>query len=137
MVYTFFDKKIGLRVSVNEEPAEELHKPVIKIFKRRKNQSRFEDNIWVADLAGMISLSSKNQNVNVSQIFSLNMHGLNFQKTKNGKQLFNAFIETVNESNCKINYGLIKKENLTINLSKNGQRIKVSEGTPHIMKLSH
>ena len=37
MAYTFFDKKIGLRVSVNEEPAEELHKPVIKIFKRRKN----------------------------------------------------------------------------------------------------
>ena len=54
MAYTFFDKKIGLSVSVNEEPAEELHKPVIKIFKRRKSYSRFEDNIWVADLAEMI-----------------------------------------------------------------------------------
>ena len=41
-------------MSVNEEPAEELHKPVIKIFKRRKSYSRFEDNIWVADLAEMI-----------------------------------------------------------------------------------
>ena len=137
MAYTFFDKKIGLRVSVNEEPAEELHEPVIKIFKRRKNQSRFEDNIWVADLAEMIPLSSKNQIVNVPQMFSLNMHGLNFQKKKNGKQLFNAFIEIVNESNRKINYGLIKKENFTINLYENGQRIKVFEGTPYIMNLSH
>ena len=35
-VYKFFDKKIGLGVSVNEQLAEELHKPVMKEFKRRK-----------------------------------------------------------------------------------------------------
>ena len=30
MVYKFFDKKTGSGISVNEELAEELHKPVIK-----------------------------------------------------------------------------------------------------------
>ena len=36
MVYKFFDKKTGSGVSVNEQLAGELHKPVIKNFKRRK-----------------------------------------------------------------------------------------------------
>ena len=30
MVYKFFDKKTGSRASVNEQLAEDLHKPVIK-----------------------------------------------------------------------------------------------------------
>ena len=40
--------------------AQELRKPVIIIFKRRKVYSRFKDNIWAADLAEMGSLSSFN-----------------------------------------------------------------------------
>ena len=36
MIYKFFDKKTGAGVSVNEQLAEELHKTVIKNFKRRK-----------------------------------------------------------------------------------------------------
>ena len=67
MIYKFFDKKIGLGVSVNKQLAEEWHKPVIKKFKRSKVYARFKDNIWTADLAEMgllrISLSSKNKNV--------------------------------------------------------------------------
>ena len=47
-------------MSVNEELAEELHKPVIKKFKKRKAYTRFKDNIWAAELAEMGSLSSKN-----------------------------------------------------------------------------
>ena len=50
-------------MSVNEQLAEELHKPVIKKFKRRKVYARFKDNTWAADLAEMGSLSSKNKNV--------------------------------------------------------------------------
>ena len=46
-----FDKKTGSRVSVNEQLAEELHKPVIKNFKRGKVYARFKGNIWTADLA--------------------------------------------------------------------------------------
>ena len=51
MVYKVFDKKIGLGVSVNEQLAEELHKPVIKNFKRGKVYARFKGNILTADLA--------------------------------------------------------------------------------------
>ena len=40
--------------------AQELQKPVITKFKKRKIYVRFRDNIWVADLAEMGSLSSKN-----------------------------------------------------------------------------
>ena len=60
MVYEFFDKKAGLGVSVNEQPAVELHKPVIKIFKIRKVYARFKDNIWAADT---VEMESKNKNV--------------------------------------------------------------------------
>ena len=62
MVFKFFDKKTGsgVKASVNEELAQELHKPVMKKPKRRKIYERFKDNIWAADLAEMGSLSSKN-----------------------------------------------------------------------------
>ena len=45
MVYMFFDKKTGSGVNVNEQLAEELHKPVIKKFKIRKVYARFNNNI--------------------------------------------------------------------------------------------
>ena len=45
MVYKFFDRKTGSGISVNEQLAEELHKPVIKKIKRRKVYARFKDNI--------------------------------------------------------------------------------------------
>ena len=63
MFYNIFDKKTGSGVSANKQIAEELHKPVIKKFKRRKVYPRFKDNIWAADLTEMESLSSKNKNV--------------------------------------------------------------------------
>ena len=57
MVYKFFDKKAagcGLShtiksMSPNEQLAEELHKPIIRKFKKRKVYSAFEDIIWCAD----------------------------------------------------------------------------------------
>ena len=45
-MHNFFDdKKIGSGESVNEEVSQKLHKPLIKIFKRRKVYARFTDNI--------------------------------------------------------------------------------------------
>ena len=38
---------------------DELHKPVIKKFNKRKVYSQFKDNIWGVDLADMQSLSKK------------------------------------------------------------------------------
>ena len=52
-------KKVG--ISVHEQLAEELQKPVTKKFKRRKLYARFKEYIWAADLAEMESLSYKNK----------------------------------------------------------------------------
>ena len=60
---SFFHMKTGSGISVNEQLAKELHKPVIKKFKRRKVYARFKDNIQATDLTEMGSLSSKNKNV--------------------------------------------------------------------------
>ena len=57
MVYEFFDKKAaGSRIKSmpqNKQLAKELHKPIIRTFKKRKVYSAFKDNIWGADLAVM------------------------------------------------------------------------------------
>ena len=60
MIYRFFDNKTESGVSVNEQLAKELYKPLTK---RRKVCVRFKSNIWAADLIEMRSLSSKNNNV--------------------------------------------------------------------------
>ena len=65
MVYNVFDKKTSGEATKNEmsnkELAEELHKPIIKKFERRKVHSSFIDNIWVADLADMQMRSKFNK----------------------------------------------------------------------------
>ena len=56
MVYKFFDKKSsgsGIANEPNYQLANELHKPIIKKFKKRKVYSSFRDNIWGIDLADM------------------------------------------------------------------------------------
>ena len=40
---------------------EELHKPIIKIFKKRRAYSSFIDNIWGADLADIQIISKLNK----------------------------------------------------------------------------
>ena len=56
MVYNFFDKKsacsgVNIELKHNEHLAEELHKPILTIFKKRRVCFGFKDNIWGADLA--------------------------------------------------------------------------------------
>ena len=86
MVYKFFDSKVALlnrktmsgkgnakhtakpsslerKKEDNKILAEELHKPVIKKFNKRKVYSQFKDNIWGVDLADMQSLSKKNKGI--------------------------------------------------------------------------
>ena len=60
MVYNFLDKKSkgsGIVNEPNYQLANELHKPIIRKFKKRKVYSSFRDNIWGVDLADMQSLS--------------------------------------------------------------------------------
>ena len=47
----------------NLQLAEELHKPIIRNFKRRKIYSSFKDNIWVVDLADMSLISKFNKGI--------------------------------------------------------------------------
>ena len=71
MVYKFFDKKSTAEPSSLERTgsgfkklknttkpsssilADELHKPIIRKFNKRKVYSQFKDNIWGVDLADM------------------------------------------------------------------------------------
>ena len=66
MVYKFFDKKSsgsGIANEPNYQLANELHKPIIRKFKKRKVYSSFRDNIWGVDLADMQSLSRYNKGI--------------------------------------------------------------------------
>ena len=69
MVYKFFDKKskgsgakhVNTKLAPqNQQLAEELHKPIIRKFDKRKVQAAFKDNIWGADLADTQLLNKYN-----------------------------------------------------------------------------
>ena len=63
---SFFDKKSS-RSGVDAEPSyqfeNELHRQIIRKFKRRKVYSSFRDNIWGVDLADMQSLRKYNKGI--------------------------------------------------------------------------
>ena len=64
MVCKFFDRKtMGSGVNENIKLANELHKPIIRKFDKRKVYSSFKDNIWRVDLADMRSLSKFNKGI--------------------------------------------------------------------------
>ena len=72
MAYKFFDKKSkgsGAKhvntklIPQNEQLVDELHKPIIRKFKKRKVYSAFKDNIWATDLADMQLLSRYNKGI--------------------------------------------------------------------------
>ena len=64
MVYNFFDSKVsgsGAKlISENEQLTNELHKPIIRKFEKRKVYSTF---IWGVDLADMQLLSKYNKGI--------------------------------------------------------------------------
>ena len=75
MVFKFFDKKspslankstksdIKNQITQNQQLAEELHKPIIKNFKRRTVYSTFKGNIWGVHFAGMQLISKFNKGI--------------------------------------------------------------------------
>ena len=103
MLYTFFDSKVapldkktvsGKGIKNNKILAEELHKPVIKKFNKRKVYSQFRDNIWGVDLADMQSLSKKNKGIKyflfAIDLFSKYTFAVPL-KDKKGISIVNAF----------------------------------------------
>ena len=68
MVDKFFNKKskgpgIKNQIKENEQLANELHKPIIRKFKKRKMYSSLKDNIWGVDLADMQLISKYNKGI--------------------------------------------------------------------------
>ena len=109
MVYPFFDKKSmgrGIARSNSLILADELHKPVIKKFNKRKVYSQFKDNIWGVDLGGMQSLSRKNKGIKyllcVIDLFSKYAFVVPL-KDKKGISIVNAFNKIIKQSNRKPN----------------------------------
>ena len=112
MVYIFFDKKWkGSGVANNESKqnlqlAQELHKPIIKTFKKRTVYLGFRDNIWRADLADMQLISKFDKGFRfllcVIDIFSKYARVVPL-KNKKGITTTNAFRKILKESNRKPN----------------------------------
>ena len=74
MVYKLFDKKSSggvithalsetfkSEIVANQKLVEELHKPIIRKFEKRKVHSSFKDNIWGVDLGDMQVISKYNK----------------------------------------------------------------------------
>ena len=150
MVYKFFHKKSTLRtdkfvsgsgvnipLKFNEKLAKELHKPIIRKFKKRIVYSGFKDNNWGADLADMQLISKFNKGFRfllcVIDIFG--KYGWVVPlKDKKGVSIVHAFQKVLDHSNRseasqsggrrikdanQTKYGLIKEVNFTIIHLKN------------------
>ena len=110
MVYKFFDSKVsgsGVKlIPENELLTDELHKPIIRKFEKRKVYSTFKDNIWGADLADMQLLSKYNRGIRfllcVIDIFS-KYAWVGPLKDKKGIIIVKAFQTILKQSNRKPN----------------------------------
>ena len=67
MVYRFFDKETSGSGIKNDKPdhqlGEELYKPIIRNFNKRKVHSTFIDKIWDANLTDMQLISKFNKRI--------------------------------------------------------------------------
>ena len=115
MVYKFFDKKsagsgakhVNIKLTPpNQQLAEELRKPIIEKFEKRKVHAAFKDNIWGADLADMQLLSKYNKGIRfllcVIDIFSKYTWVITL-KDKKGVSIVTTFQIILKQSNRKPN----------------------------------
>ena len=99
MVSTFFDKKSTVSgtkndIKQNKQFANELHKLIIRTFKKKKGYSSFRDNIWGVDLADRQVISKYNKGIRfllkVIDLFSKYPWAFPL-KDKKGVTIINAF----------------------------------------------
>ena len=109
MVYKFFDKKsIGSGIARYSSSilADELHKPVIKKFNKRKIYLKFKENIWGVDLADKQSLGRKNKGIKYL-LCAIDLYGKYAfvipLKDKKGISIVNAFDKIIKQSGKKTN----------------------------------
>ena len=83
---------------------DELHKPTIKKFDKRKVYSQFKDNIWGVDIADMQSLSKKNKGIKYPlcaiDLYSKYAFVIPL-KDKKGISIVNAFNKIIKQSERK------------------------------------
>ena len=114
MVYKSFDKKSasGIGVHTNEikqnlQLAEEIHKPIIRNFKKGTLYLRFKDNILGADLADIQSINKLNKEFRfllyVIDIFSKYAWVVPLKDKKERVSIVNAFQKILNDSARKPN----------------------------------
>ena len=104
IVYKFFDKKSigsgGVATVPNYQLSNELHRQIIRNFKRRKVYSSFRDNNWGVDLADMQSLSKYNKGIKyllcAIDLFSKYAWVIPL-KDKKGTSIVNAFQKIISE----------------------------------------
>ena len=91
-------------IKQNLQLAKELHRPIIRNFKRRTTYPGFKDNIWGADLADMQSLSKYNKEIRylLCAIDLLSKYAwVILVKDKKGISIVDAFQKILKESNRK------------------------------------
>ena len=122
MFYKAFDKKfkgsgvVNNKIKQNLQLAKELHKPIIRNFKKRTVYSGFRDNIWGADLADMqlISKFNKESLFCVINIFSKYPWVVPL-KDKKGVSIVDAFQKILDDSNRKPKKIYVDKESVFYN----------------------
>ena len=88
IVYKLSDKKSkgsGIKSMSNQQLTNELQKPIIRKFKKRKVYSSFKDNIWGADLADMQLISKYNRGIRYLPCYSFVQQmclGCSFERQK-------------------------------------------------------
>ena len=116
MVHKFYDKKTKgggattlanksaiKSISQNQHLAEELQKPIIKKFLKRKVYSAFKDNIWDVDLADIQIISKYNKGFRfLLCIFSKYSCAVPL-KDKKGGSIVSVFQSILKKSNIKPN----------------------------------
>ena len=121
----FIDKKtsgktVKNKIISNKELAEELHKPMIEKFKKRKVHSPFIENIWSTDLADMQLISKFNKLLRfllcVIDIYSKYAQVISL-KDKKRITINNAFQKLLDESNHQPNKTWVDKGNEFYNRS--------------------
>ena len=102
----FFNERTKGSGLNNEILAEELRKPIIKNFKRRKVYSTFKDNIWSIDFADMHLISKYNKGMRyllcVIDLFSRYALVIPL-KNKKGYSIVEGFKKILDDSNRKPN----------------------------------
>ena len=107
MIYKFFDKKStgsDIKSMSNQQLANELHKPIIRKFRKRKVYFLFEYNIWGVDLTDMQLISKYNKGIRyllrIIDLFSKYAWVVPL-KDKKGIAIVNAFQSILGSSKRK------------------------------------